>query len=49
MLFVAVLTVILLLLILPIIQELIHRFVIVGVHLSVSKYDVDNSAILDFP
>ena len=49
MLLVAVLTVIIIILIIPVIQELIHRFVIVRVHLSVSKYDVDNSVSLDFP
>ena len=38
-----------LLLIIPINQDLIHRFVLVGVRFRVSTSDVDDVASLDFP
>ena len=46
---VAVLTVLIFILLLPIIQELIHWFLPVGVLIRVSKLDVDYDTSLDFP
>ena len=47
MLLVSVLTMIILLLLLPTSQEFIRRFVLVCVHVSISKYDIDDGASLD--
>ena len=49
MLLVAVVTVLILILILPTIKELIHRYMVLGVHVRVSKYDVNDGISLAFP
>ena len=49
LLLVAVLTVLILILLLPTIQELIHWLMLVGIRVSVSKFDVDDGVSLAFP
>ena len=49
MFLVAVLAVIILHLLLPTTQELIHRFILVGVHVRVSKYYVYDGVSLYLP
>ena len=44
----AVLTVLILILIIPMKHDLIHSFVLVGVRFRVSKSDVDDVASIDF-
>ena len=46
---VAVLTVFDLLLLLPTIQELINWIMLVGIRVSIEKYDVDDGVSLDLP
>ena len=48
-LLVVVLTVIILLLILPTSQEIIYWIILVGICVSISKYDVVDGISLDFP
>ena len=45
----AVPAVIILVLLLPTSQELIHWIILVGIRFSISKYDVDDGVSLDLP
>ena len=36
-------------LLIPKIQKLVHYLILIGVHVSISKYDVDDGVILTFP
>ena len=48
MLLVSVINVLVLLVLLPMSQELIHWLIIVGIHISIAKYDINDSVSLDF-
>ena len=45
----AVFTIIILLFLLPTTQELIHWLILVGIRVSITKYDVDYGVSIDFP
>ena len=49
LLLVAVLTTLIIILILPTIKEIIHRFVIVGVRARIFKSEADDGVSLDLP
>ena len=45
----AVVTIIIIILLIPIIQELIHWIILVGIHISIFKLDVDDGVSLALP
>ena len=46
---VSVINILILILLLPTSQELIHWIILVGIRFSISKYDVDDGVSLDLP